>query len=362
MIVYYALLISLLALGLLERSIKERYFKSCMALFSVFFLSVLAGLRTANVGSDYKSYESIFYDFNGVFNDGLQQVFSLDYFFEPGFALYIVLFKTFFSSSDLFFFFTALINCLILYFATKKLTPLVIASLAVYFSYLFFTHALTAVRYGIASAIGLHVLYELSSGRSKRAVFYTALSMTMHTAGIVLFVPILYKAFNLGKRALVLGFLLSFAMGAIGIGQSIVKFILPGWLPRAESALNYVDSGQYGDSLGFLGMINLKNALLCFLIFYFWRKCGSKYQHFRWLAVFFVLGTCLRLAFHDLGFIIGRMSAFLTLTEVILFPMLMFTIFRWKVLSWAGVCLYALLNLVMLLHIRGFTPYESILF
>ncbi|PHR95114.1 MAG: hypothetical protein COA80_11250, partial [Leeuwenhoekiella sp.] len=247
-------------------------------------------------------------------------------------------------------------------FSIKKLTPLVLVSLTLYFSYLFFAHALIAVRYGIASAIGLYVLYQLSSNRYRNAMFYTLVAMTMHTASIVLFAPILFKALSLGRKTLVSGFFLSFIMGAVGLGQSIVKFILPSWLPRAESALNYVGSGQYGESLGFLGMINLKNSLLCLLIFYFWRKCESKYHHFKWLSIFFILGTCLRLAFHDLGFIVGRMSAFLTLTEVILFPMLMFTIFRWKVLSWVSVCLYAFLNLFMLLHIRGFTPYESIVF
>lgn len=362
MLVYYVLLTWLLAFALLERSVQERYFTSYLSLCAIFFLSILAGLRTARVGADYSSYEEIFYSFDGLANNGLQKVFNFDYFFEPGFAFYIVIFKTFFNSSEFFFFVTALINCILLYVATKKLTPLVLASLALYFSYLFFTHSLTAVRYGIACSIGLHVLYQLSEGRYKKAVFYTFLAMTIHTASLVLFAPFLYKLLKLGKRTLVFGLFSSFIMGAVGVGQSIIKFILPSWLPRAESALNYVDSGQYGDSLGFLGMINLKNALLCFLIFYFWRKCENKYQHFKWLSIFFVLGACLRLAFHDLGFIIGRMSAFLTLTEVILFPMLMFTIFRWKVLSWVSVCLYALLNLVMLLHIRGFTPYESILF
>lgn len=362
MLVYYLILTWFFAFALMERSVRERYFTVYLSLSAIFFLSLLAGLRTVRVGSDYSSYESIFHSFEGIANNGIQQVFAFDYFFEPGFALYIVIFKTFFSSAEGFFFLTALINCLILYLATRKLTPLVLAALSVYFSYLFFTHALTAIRYGIASSIGLHVLYQLSISKYKKAVFYTLLAMTMHTASVVLFAPILYKFLGLGKRTLILGFLFSFLMGAVGFGKSIFELILPGWLPRAESALNYVASGQYGDSLGFLGMVNLKNVLLCLLIFYFWRKCESKYQHFKWLSIFFVLGTCLRLAFHDLGFIIGRMSAFLTLTEVILFPMLMFTIFRWKVLSWASVCLYSLLNLVMLLHIRGFTPYESILF
>lgn len=362
MLIYYIILALLAFGGLLELSTRERYLKVYLSLCAVFSMSLLAGLRTANVGADYSSYEEIFYNFKGAAESGVQQVLAFDYFFEPGFAFYIVLFKTFFSSSEGFFFLTALINCVVLYFSIKKLTPLVLVSLTLYFSYLFFAHALIAVRYGIASAIGLYVLYQLSSNRYRNAMFYTLVAMTMHTASIVLFAPILFKALSLGRKTLVSGFFLSFIMGAVGLGQSIVKFILPSWLPRAESALNYVGSGQYGESLGFLGMINLKNSLLCLLIFYFWRKCESKYHHFKWLSIFFILGTCLRLAFHDLGFIVGRMSAFLTLTEVILFPMLMFTIFRWKVLSWVSVCLYAFLNLFMLLHIRGFTPYESIVF
>lgn len=362
MLVYYVLLTWLLAFALLERTAQERYFTFYLSSCAIFFLSLLAGLRTARVGADYSSYEEAFYSFSGVANNGLQEVFNFDYFFEPGFALYIVIFKTFFNSSELFFFVTALINCLILYLATKKLTPLVLAALAIYFSYLFFSHALVAIRYGIASAIGLHVVYQLSSNRYSKAILYTLLAMTMHTASLILFAPILYKALGLGRKTLIWGFFSSFIMGAVGLGQSIFKFILPGWIPRAEDAVNYVSSGQFGESLGFLGMVNLKNAALCILIFYLWRKCDEKYRHFKWLAIVFVLGASLRLAFHDLGFIISRLSALLTLTEVILFPMLMFTIFRWKVLSWVSICLYAFLNLVMLLHIRGFTPYESILF
>lgn len=362
MLIYYLLFACLSVLFLLEHSYRSKSTSLLFSFYALIILSALAGLRSSSVGADYGAYRLIFEEFSAFTLVGFHEVISFDYFFEPGFALYISLVKSFSNSYEFFFFVTALTNFFIFYRVSSKLTPLVLSSWLVYFSYMFFTHGLVAIRFGIASVIGLYVVYWLTEKKRGRAVGTTVIAMLFHTSAIALIVPIALSFFKVNRIRLILIISISFAIGLISFGGTLIHYLLPSWLPRADSALRYIQSGQYGESLGFLGFVNLKNLFISFCVLAFWNRCCRVYSHYFSLAIFFIAGACIRLAFHDLGFIIGRLSAVLTLTEIFLVPMMTFVLFKNKVFAWIGVVAFSLLNLIMMLHIRGFTEYESIIF
>lgn len=361
MLIYYFIFASLSILLLLEHSNRNKLLSYGCGLVIFAFLSLYAGLRSSTTGEDYESYNLIFSSLQAFTEVGLSEVLSFNYFFEPGFALYIALFKSFSNSYELFLFATALLNCLIFFRAASKLTNYIVATWLVYFSYIFFTHGLVAIRFGLASVIGLYVVYYLTSKHRGRAVVTGLFAFLFHTSAIALFVPILLSYIHINRKKLILFLLLALFMGALSLGEPLIRILLPGWFPRAESALNYIQNSQYGETLGFLGFINIKNLFVSFLILTLWKRGCVRYKYFYFLGVSFIVGTCIRVGFHDLGFIIGRVSTMLTLTEVFLIPMCAFMLFRSKVFSWILVCVYSLINLVMMLHLRGFGDYQSIL-
>ena len=349
-------------LSLLEHQKLQKKLSVTWAALGMSLLVLYAGLRSSQTGEDYDNYLHIFQSFKALSSVGLSEVLAFDYFFEPGFALFIAVVKSFSLNHEFFFFVTALVNCFIFYRVSTKLTPFLLLTWLSYFSYIFFTHGLVAIRYGIASVIGLYVIIYLSEKRYLKSLLVTFGTMMFHTAAVALLVPIFFSFIRFTPIKFTLFIVVSFAFGALGLGDTIVSTIFPSWLPRAESAVNYMTSEKFGESLGFLGLINLKNIILSALFILAFSQAERKYSCYYYLIIFFIAGVCLRLAFHDLGFIIGRISMLLTLTEVFLVPMAMFSIFKNNIASWFFVVFYGFINMIMMLHVRGFGEYNSIVF
>lgn len=362
MIIYFLIFAFISTSFLIERGSRNLYISISFSFIVALVLAFYAGLRAPDTGEDYGSYKLIFDSFDGITLGGISQVISFDYFFEPGFAFYIVFIKTFTYSYELFLFITALITCFVFFNASIKLTSLFLATWLIYFSYFFFTHGLVAIRFGLASCIALYAVCHLSVLNRGKAAIIASLAMLFHTSAIAIFLPILLSYVKVNRSKIVFLLFLSFCVGFLSLGEDIVRFILPSWLPRADSALNYIQSSQYGETLGFLGFINIKNLILSLLFLFSWKTLIARYEHARCLMLFFFVGTAIRLGFHDLGFIIGRISAILTFTEVFIFPMLAFSIFRFKVFAWLLVCAYSLFNLASMLFARGFGEYNSVIF
>lgn len=74
-------------------------YRQFLLFIAMFGLTVFSGIRSSNVGADYNNYKEMFYEFQGAFDGSISQIFEFDqYFFEPGFAVFIVFVKTFTSS------------------------------------------------------------------------------------------------------------------------------------------------------------------------------------------------------------------------------------------------------------------------
>jgi len=346
------------ALSLFSLDFKFSKYKNVLTFYLLLVLALIAGLRSSTAASDYSNYMAMFYLFD---NSGVAGVFSNEYFFEPGFAMLILLVRAVFENHISLFLIVAFISSLLMYFTIRRLTLFPCLAVLVFFSYDFFTNYMVAIRFGIAAALGLVVLIRLSENKKKQALLFIFIALSFHTAAIALFAPLFLTFLSLERRLFVFCIIVSIFIGYSGLGMTVFSTLLPSWIPRASSAEAYTSNDMYGNSLGFLGFINVKYLIISAIFCFKWSKLKSKMPHFEVVAIYLLCTTSIRVAFHDLGFITGRITALLGIVEIVIVPAIAFSVFKQKLLAVLLVVLYALTNLIFILWVRGFNEYSSIL-
>jgi hypothetical protein len=258
LIFYFTTFVVLSFLALVQMDKRYAKYIKLNSLVAFFILAIFAGLRSSEVGADYLSYQEIFYAFKDLFNGGIGQVLAGDYFFEPGFALLITIISSFTDSHIVFFLVISLLISLIMVISINKLSLFPLLSVLIFFSYDYFTNYMVAIRFGLAAALGLYVVYLLSQNKKKLAFVFILISMTIHTAAIGLFLPFVRSFFNFKRIDILAVLAVALIVGYVGLGSILINSVLPGWIPRAGSAEIYASSSMYGNSLGYLGFINIK--------------------------------------------------------------------------------------------------------
>jgi hypothetical protein len=350
--------ISVLALFQLDRYWLIR--RKVLLFFSLFGLTIFSGLRSEKVGADYDSYKEFFYQFEGLFSGGLGQIFEFEkYFFEPGFAALIVVVRTFTDDNIVFFLVVSSVTSWLMAGSLLRLTPYPLLAVLVFYSYDFFTNYMVAIRFGIAVALSLYFIVFVSERRHGFAILSWVVACLFHTSALILFIPYVFSFFALRRINVIIATILALVIGSLELGTTIFTNLLPGFIPRAESAVTYIASSKYGESLGFLGFVNVKYLLIVFAVLFFWRRIFSSIPYFKMVLVFFVSGMLLRIAFHDVGFIIGRTSALLGTAEILLVPGIVLAIFGRSAISWLLLSYYSLIHLFFILMVRGYNEYSS---
>ncbi|PYF79860.1 EpsG-like putative glucosyltransferase [Marinomonas alcarazii] len=349
-------IVAVLALFHSDRDYRKN--RDISAFFVFLTLTLLAGLRTSQVGADYLNYKSIFFEFKGVFDGGLKQVIEGDYFFEPGFAVLIVFIRTFTDSSISFFIMVAFVTSLINFFAVKKVTDFLLLSLLIFFSYDFFTNYMVAIRFGIATSFVFLVIFFLAQKRFIYSFSTICFAMTFHTAAVGMLLPFFMSFLKFKRWYIIVLTLGALVFGYLGLGKIILNSMLPGWVPRADSAEAYSANSQYGNSLGYLGFINVKYLLISVFLFIYWDLLKTRVRFFESICLFLLCAMIIRVGFHDLGFISGRVSALLGVVEIVIIPSAVVFLFKQKLVSFVFVFSYALIHLFFLLYVRGFSEYD----
>lgn len=341
----------------------DRRYINCIQMnvfFSLVVLAVFSGFRSNQVGADYLSYQEMFYAFNGLFSGGLEQVLLGEYFFEPGFAFLIVLISTFIDNHILFFLIISIVTSLTMGVAIRKISLFPLLSILIFFSYDYFTNYMVAIRFGLAASLGLFVVYFLSKGKKFHSFLLILLAMAMHTAAIGLFLPFALSFFKFRRIYIIIAIVISLVFGYINLGGFFVSNFLPSWVPRAESVGVYSGSQLYGQSLGYLGFLNIKYLLISVVLFLYWKELKSKVYAFYPLVLFLISAMAIRIGMHDLGFIVGRVAGLLGLVEIILIPSIALCLINQKIVGYALVLIYALVHLMFLLFVRGYGEYYSV--
>lgn len=358
---YIAFFLGLSILALIQLDKRLELTHPVVILLSLSILAVLAGLRTSDVGDDYSQYEKFFHSFDGVFGGGIEQVLSGEYYFEPGFALIITIVSEFTNNHVFFFIVIAFLTSFLMLAAVNRLSLYPLCSILIFFSYDYFTSYMVAIRFGLAAAIGLLVLYFIAENKRKVSIVYIFLALSVHMASVGLFIPWLLSFVKFKRSYILIMLLVSLVVGYFGMGGYFVNFFVPSWLPRYESSVIYSEHSSYGRSLGYLGLINLKYLFLTSVLYLYWERLRDDVPYFYTISMFLVIAAAIRIGFHDLGFVVGRVSALLALSEIIMIPAVFISLMKTKSQAYILIVFYAFMHLVMFLFIRGFSDYSSVL-
>lgn len=277
----------------------------------VFF--ILAAFRDG-ADRDYLSYESAFIDPNQ--NSIL--------FIEPSFLIISGLVKFCFQSNVIFLFgIYAFLGVSLKFFGIKQLSNLYFFSILIYLSNYFILHEMTQIRSGVATGILLISIKPMFNRNLLGFLLLVILAFFFHYSSI-LFLP-----FYLLSSEKINSFIYSFSL--------ILTYLLHFLNIHFSSLLSLFHSEALSYKLdiykhNLLSEVHVLNPIqvfrVCLGLFLLWKKdlIIEHNKYFFLLLKIYFFGLCSLVAFADLSAFADRTSELFMVVEVILFPMIIYTI------------------------------------
>ena len=239
--------LSIILIGISELKKTNHYVRNACIITAILAPSILAGVRDYSIGVDVLNYGNIwFYRANGVTNlwDYLQSANRQSV--GPGYALLNYLVTQFTDNPHWFYFFLALIEILLVYFAVKQYrkTISIPLSLCIYF-FLYYNDSLNILRQYPAVLI---VLYSLKYIRSRRLLPFficVLLASSFHVTAII--GAVLYPVGLLSESRIRKEFYYLMIIGVVAISaglDSIISIISSYGIIRYDRFASYT-AGEY---------------------------------------------------------------------------------------------------------------------
>jgi len=354
MINSYFILFSLLStLSILQFDKEVKKYKLLFFLFSAIVLIVFAGLRQLGVGKDdYSYYQMFIYDAPNIY-DWLFGNYSYDIhelYMEPGYVFINSFVKIFTSKYEVFFLSIAFISVGIASYNYYKYSQYVFLTLLLFFVHTYLYRDMNQIRAGISASIGLLLIAQIYNKEHLKIIFTIFVASLFHLASLSFIIAYVLGFITWTKKKIVFLYLISLTIGSIGLSKMIV-LMLPNVNFLTMKIINYANSQKYSEAISLFDITNIKNSIILFFVVLFWNKLKSKVPYFNTIILFFILSTCWRIAFSDLGILASRVSTFFGIVEVILLPYFIY-VFRQKVFIAFLIILYAMAVLYLNITVK----------
>ncbi len=293
-------------------------------------LIYFAGSRGIGTGYDDLQYRYAFSDIATKSTSiDLNKIVSL-FRYEPITTLIMYVVSIFTKDAGVFLLVYAAITITINAISYKKVSPLIILSLAVYSSHLYINKDLNQIRFGLASALFVLSVIYYSERKYFISIIIFILAFLSHQtafAGVlVLFSGVIRKRYTPLYIVLV-----SFVFGVIGS-----KVLLGGAINLIpQSALSY-EGTVYDTVLPVFSISNIKNLIFVYLYCTYLIKDDAREQkdNIKYVLIFcFAVGAGVRIFFSDFSIIGGRVGNLFLQVEPILIAMLCYSFVKNKIIS-----------------------------
>lgn len=311
-----------------------------------------------NVGTDYKSYERLFYLI------GPSSSFDSILAVEPGFWYWVQFIYILGFSFVGFWFITGLINIGIKLYTFKELSPYIAVSLLIYLVGLFFERDFDGMRQGLAIGVCYWAIIEFLKKRFLYFFLLVTLAVFFHyTSALFYFIP-LFARIKINNGIVFLLILISFVFFFLRIDliKSVLLPILPSEVIYAK-IIGYMNSDMYSVSAGL--SIGIFFRIVIFSVFIFLEKrMKISYERFNLLKNGFLFSILISLLFNNLEILSHRMAYGFREFQIFIIPYII-TAFkgkRNKIIILLLVCLYSLVLLYRLLntpHLAEVYPYKT---
>jgi hypothetical protein len=282
-----------------------------------------AGLRKVGLDADSLNYQNLI-----ALNLDPNEFNLIDK--EPGFWLILLFSRLLFVDQlqGLFLVFASLSVIFKLRFI-KKYSSFPMLSVLLYISFFYVLHELTQIRTGIATAIFLFALYDLSSGQRSKFFIKIFISCLFHYSAIVAFLlPIIISRYRVGFfMALPFIGIISFYLSPIvDLFHLIITYAAGsfggGLLEKIEIYLNLLEIGEHDK-------INVYNVLYIFLLFsHIYISASIKSVCNNLALLLYKVQSLAIFAFffaHSVPVVAFRISEFLSVGLIILYPLIIST-------------------------------------
>ena len=277
-------------------------------------MALVAGLRPYDFDRDYSSYVDLYRN-------------GFDVTMEVTFMCIVTFVQTVYDDVVLMFVIYALLGMLFLYLAIRRLTDLWFYSLLIYVGTYYLLHEMNQIRVGVASGLFLVALPYLKGGtRMKYAALAMCAMLFHYSAGILLF--LVGFSFSSMKRWQVFFYaaIIPFAY-IIYLLHLDILIMIP--IPYIEEKLKLYQTLQ---DLGEWDTINVFNLVLLVRIgmtyFILWKRTLIE-QYTTYVNILLkieIISIAAFVSLYTLPVLAFRISELLGVVEIILFPLLCYTV------------------------------------
>ena len=285
-----------------------------------FLLIIVATFRPLGMDNDSIAYEIYYYNF-----DTPRSVLTVEY----SFRVISEFIYNYFHNYRYLFLLYALLGTTIKFYSIKKLSPLPFLSVCIYIFTYYVVHEFTQIRAGVASAFLLLSLIPLSKGNKSLTLVFILFASLFHYSSLLMSILLCFDNKTMSKKnkyywclLLPLGYLLHY----IGIGFSFI------YIPYISDK---VDAYQALKEQGLLDVVNVYNLVylakifIFFYIMYFYDIISQRCSCLPILLKLEAFSLFAFSAFSSLPVLSFRINGLFGIVEIILYPLIYYTIHPW---------------------------------
>lgn len=313
-LVIFSLFAVLCCLALLEDRLTERTRLNALLVLGV-AMAFVAGFRPDDVDHDYATYVEMYYN-----------SFSIST--EVTFIMIASFVEFFFNDVAYLFVIYALISLTVHVLAIKRLSSLWFLSLLVYLSNYYLLHEMNQIRVGVSAGLFLLALYHLGNDNRRKFLLYALFATLFHYTAFVLFFFAFFDAKPFKKWQYY--FYLSVIPAAYVLYFLHVSILATIPIPYFEEKLQLYQALQAGG--GVWDEINVFNLVLltkiAMTLFLLW-KSSLVYEYNKYVYLLLkveVVSIAAWVVFCEMPVVAMRMNELLGIVEIVLFPMLFYTV------------------------------------
>jgi len=321
--VYFPVFVMTALFSIVSISKEGKKYTSLYLFFSFIAFLLMAGLRESS--PDQMSYALVFEQTRSLF-DLVEYGFNYEALgFQWGFLSLLSVIKSITNNETVMFFMLAFINIWLVVYSCKEISPYPMLSVFIYYSWFYYSN-LGALRHAMLSGMVMLTLVFVVNNKTLKALFFYLYSIAVHKTGV--FVLSIYLVSKLKLQAkgyyVLLFFMISVALFG-GAAYFMIELLYP-FLPESwrEKIYLHVALGRFSGQEDLIrGTVfkQLSILLVCLVYFSPLKKRFSRKFSIIFGTYFF--STAWLLLFLDFKIIGDRVSSLLSISEVLLIPMLL---------------------------------------
>lgn len=357
--IFYIFLLLLFVFGVLEL-FDQNNDKYILYLISFFIFCIFSGLKF-NVGTDYQTYKN-YYDYSN------NPKYLIENGVEPGYIYLMYCFRVLSIGFIGFWFIISCINFSFKYYIFKKYSPLLFASLLIYFVGLFMERDFDGIRQGLSIGICYLTIPYILKRKFWPFFILVLLASTVHASSLI-FLPA-YFIFRIKLRNNLIYFVVLLLISLVLFNISFTKLII-NILPdsmiksRIETYMSFSD-GQYAKKVGISVGILFRVVVLC-LFTYLHKKIEVEERLYQFLRNGFFIGISISLLFNDFDILSHRLAYIYRELQIFIVPILIVSIPKknWQLVALLFIFLYSTALLYRVLNaetLRDYYDYNNYLF